>query len=143
MVQDSAEILQELLTHPSFLCEDAIVQQLVANGKALSLCAEQWSGLPIPRPPAGFHGGQAEAFWAGSSRRITGEADGSDEGDPERWESHLWFTRTMGPSSMAIGVIFRATMGPWVLLRPPFHAILDPDDRWAVVPYRCEPGAPP
>lgn len=58
------------VNYPSFPCEHPMVQQLVAEGKALPLCAEQLGGLPTPRAPAGFHGGNAEEFWAGSSKRI-------------------------------------------------------------------------
>lgn len=67
------------VNYPSFSCDDAMVQQLVADGKALPFCAEQLGGLPTPRPPAGFHGGMAEEFWAGSSRLITRVV--STEGD--------------------------------------------------------------
>jgi uncharacterized protein YbbK (DUF523 family) len=59
------------VNYPSFLCEDPVVQKLVADGRALPFCAEQLGGVPTPRPPAGFHGGKAEDFWVGSSRLIT------------------------------------------------------------------------
>ena len=67
------------VNYPSFANEDAAVQQLVADGRALPICAEQLGGLPTPRPPAGFLGGKADAFWAGSSRVITRVV--STEGD--------------------------------------------------------------
>jgi uncharacterized protein YbbK (DUF523 family) len=67
------------VNYPSFPNDDAVVRQLVADGRALPVCPEQMGGLPTPRPPAGFWGGKAHGFWGGASRVVTRVV--STEGD--------------------------------------------------------------
>lgn len=72
------------VNYPSFHNEDPLVRQLVAAGRALPLCAEQLGGLPTPRPPAGFCGGDADGFWSGASPTITRvvSTEGDDYSEP-------------------------------------------------------------
>jgi uncharacterized protein YbbK (DUF523 family) len=72
------------VNYPSYVMEDEVVKQLVADGKAIPLCPEQMGGLPTPRPPAGFLGGESESFWTGAGEYLTRvvSTEGDDFSEP-------------------------------------------------------------
>ncbi len=49
----------------------AAIRDLVERGEAIPVCPEQLGGLPTPRPPACFAGGDGEAVLDGSARVVT------------------------------------------------------------------------
>ena len=51
------------------------VRELVERGEAIPVCPEQLGGLPTPRPPAWFVGGDGEAVLAGTARVVTESGD--------------------------------------------------------------------
>lgn len=53
----------------------AAIRELVERGEAMPVCPEQLGGLPTPRPPACFAGGDGEAVLAGCARVIAESGD--------------------------------------------------------------------
>ncbi len=49
----------------------AAIRNLVERGEAIPVCPEQLGGLPTPRPPAYFAGGDGGAVLDGSARVVT------------------------------------------------------------------------
>lgn len=56
-------------THAGVAKPNALVMQLVREGRAILVCPEQLGGLPTPRPPAEIVGGSGEEV-LGSSARV-------------------------------------------------------------------------
>ncbi len=52
------------------------VRELVARGEAIPICPEQLGGLPTPRTPADFSGGDGRAVLDGAARIV--DRDGND-----------------------------------------------------------------
>ncbi len=46
------------------------IRELVARGEAIPVCPEQLGGLPTPRPPADFVGGDGAAVLRGAGRLL-------------------------------------------------------------------------
>jgi uncharacterized protein YbbK (DUF523 family) len=57
-------------------CGHPEIIRLVAEGRALPLCPEELGGLPIPRPPIRFYGGDGRELLNGRAKAIG--ADGTD-----------------------------------------------------------------
>ena len=51
------------------------IRELVERGEAIPVCPEQLGGLPTPRPPADFVGGDGEAVLAGNARVVSESGD--------------------------------------------------------------------
>ncbi len=60
------------VNYPSLVFEHEGLVQLVADSLAIPLCSEQLGGLPTPRPPVGFVGGDSR----GSMERIARASHG-------------------------------------------------------------------
>jgi len=48
-----------------------VLEGLKARYLLIPVCPEQLGGLPTPRDPVQFHGGDGEAFWKGKARLLT------------------------------------------------------------------------
>ena len=48
-----------------------VLEGLKARYSLVPLCPEQMGGLPTPRDPVQFYGGDGEAFWRGEARLLT------------------------------------------------------------------------
>ncbi len=50
---------------------DGVLKGLIERYSLVPVCPEQLGGLPTPRDPVQFHGGDGEAFWKGEARLLT------------------------------------------------------------------------
>ena len=76
MILVSACLAGEPVRYDAKSCPVALVQRLLAQGLAKSICPECLGGLPTPRPAAEIQGGSGEDVLAGRARVI--DATGED-----------------------------------------------------------------
>ncbi len=72
------------------------VRELVERGEAIPVCPEQLGGLPTPRPPAYFAGGDGGAVLAGTARVVTESGDDVTAQFVRGAEETLKLARTAG-----------------------------------------------
>ena len=74
----------------------AAIRGLVERGEAIPVCPEQLGGLPTPRTPACFAGGDGAAVLAGSARVVTESGDDVTAQFVRGAEETLALARTAG-----------------------------------------------